>query len=50
VSFEDIAALAAPVLRHRVLLNFHAQAEKVTTDQLVEILLAAVPRPKAGVS
>jgi MoxR-like ATPase len=50
VSFEDIAALAAPVLRHRVLLNFHAQAEKVTTDRLVEVLLAAVPRPKANVS
>ncbi len=48
VSFEDIAALAAPVLRHRILLNFHAQAEKVTTDQLVEILLAAVQRPSAG--
>jgi MoxR-like ATPase len=50
VSFDDIAALAAPVLRHRVLLNFHAQAEKVTTDQLVEILLAAVPRPTAGLA
>jgi MoxR-like ATPase len=48
VSLEDIAALAAPVLRHRVLLNFHAQAEKVTTDKLVEILLASVPRPSAG--
>jgi MoxR-like ATPase len=48
VSLDDIAALAAPVLRHRVLLNFHAQAEKVTIDKLVEILLAAVPRPSAG--
>jgi MoxR-like ATPase len=50
VSFDDIAALAAPVLRHRVLLNFHAQAEKVTTDQLVEILITAVPRPTAGLT
>jgi MoxR-like ATPase len=50
VSFDDIAALAAPVLRHRVLLNFHAQAEKVTTDALVDILLKAVPRPTAGLT
>jgi MoxR-like ATPase len=38
------------VLRHRVLLNFHAQAERVTTDQLVETLLKAVPRPTAGLT
>ena len=34
VSFEDIRALAHPVLRHRVLTNFHAQSEGVTTDTL----------------
>jgi MoxR-like ATPase len=45
VSFEDIRALALPVLRHRILLNFQAQSEKVTTDQLIEKLLAAVPMP-----
>ena len=50
VSFDDIAALAPPVLRHRVLLNFHAHAEKVTTDQLIEQLLVAVPRPSAGLA
>ena len=43
VSFEDIRALAKPVLRHRVLLNFHAESERVTTDQIIEKLLAAVP-------
>ena len=32
VSFEDIRALAHPVLRHRVLTNFHAQSEGITTD------------------
>ncbi|MDZ7630829.1 MAG: DUF58 domain-containing protein [Gemmatimonadaceae bacterium] len=38
VSFEDIRALAAPVLRHRVLLNFHAQSERRhARDMLVEI-------------
>jgi MoxR-like ATPase len=47
VSFEDIVALARPVLRHRILTNFHAQSERVTTDDLVERLVQAVPRPKA---
>ena len=50
VSFEDIAALAAPVLRHRILLNFHAQAEKVTTDTVITRLLEAVARPTAGLA
>jgi MoxR-like ATPase len=47
VSFEDIVALAAPVLRHRILTNFHAQSERVTTDALVARLVEAVPRPRA---
>jgi MoxR-like ATPase len=48
VSFEDIRALAKPVLRHRVLTNFHAESERVTPDQIIERLLAAVPMPKSG--
>ena len=48
VSFEDIRALAHPVLRHRVLTNFHAQSEGVTSDTLVDRLLEAVPMPKSG--
>ena len=48
VSFEDIRALAKPVLRHRVLTNFHAQSEKVTSDQIIDRLLKAVPTPKSG--
>jgi MoxR-like ATPase len=48
VSFDDISALAKPVLRHRVLLNFHAQSEQVTTDQIIEKLVRAVPVPKSG--
>ena len=39
VSFEDIRALAHPVLRHRIITNFHAQSEGVTTDQIVDRLL-----------
>jgi len=45
VSFEDIRALAHPVLRHRVLLNFHAESEGVTTDQIIDELLGLVPVP-----
>ena len=48
VSFDDISALAKPVMRHRVLLNFHAQSEQVTTDQIIEKLVRAVPVPKSG--
>jgi MoxR-like ATPase len=48
VSFEDIRALAKPVLRHRVLTNFHAESERVTSDQIIEKLLKFVPLPKSG--
>ncbi|CAN5482017.1 MoxR family ATPase [soil metagenome] len=48
VSFDDIRAMAHPVLRHRVLTNFHAQSESVTTDTLVDRLLEAVPMPRSG--
>jgi len=48
VSYDDVRALAAPVFRHRLLLNFQAQSERVTTDQLTERLLAAVPTPRSG--
>jgi MoxR-like ATPase len=48
VSFEDIRALAHPVLRHRIITNFHAQSEGVTTDAIVDRLLEAVPRPRSG--
>jgi MoxR-like ATPase len=48
VSFEDIRALAHPVLRHRVLTNFRAESEGVTTDSLIDELLSAVPTPRSG--
>jgi MoxR-like ATPase len=48
VGFEDIRALAHPVLRHRVLTNFHAESEGITSDQLVDRLLEAVPMPRSG--
>jgi MoxR-like ATPase len=48
VSFEDISALAQPVLRHRVLTNFHAESEGKTSSQLVDMLLDAVRVPSSG--
>ncbi|HTU23141.1 MAG TPA: MoxR family ATPase [Gemmataceae bacterium] len=44
VDFADLKALAAPVMRHRLVLNFHARADKVDADMLVERLLASVPQ------
>jgi MoxR-like ATPase len=48
VNFEDIRALAHPVLRHRVLTNFRAQSEGVTSDSIVDRLLEAVSAPRSG--
>ncbi len=48
VSCEDIRASAPPVLRHRILLNFQAESEKLDTDKIVSRLLEAVPEPKSG--
>ena len=48
VSFDDIRALAHPVLRHRIITNFHAQSEGVTTDQITDRLLESVPMPRSG--
>jgi len=39
---DDVRAIAPPVLRHRLVTNFHAEADGVTTDELVARLLAAV--------
>ena len=48
VSVEDIQALAKPVLRHRIITNFHAESDKVTTDDIVARLLETVPLPQSG--
>jgi MoxR-like ATPase len=42
VSFEDIRALAHPVLRHRILINYRAEAEGVVVDSIVDRLLKSV--------
>jgi len=48
VSFDDIRALAHPVLRHRVLTNFRAESEGITSDSIIDDLLSAVVTPKSG--
>ena len=48
VSCEDVRAMAYPVLRHRVLLNFQAESEKVDTDKVISKLIETVPEPKSG--
>jgi MoxR-like ATPase len=48
VSYEDIRAMAHPVLRHRVLTNFRAESEGITTDSIVDDLLSAVAMPRSG--
>ncbi|HXR97528.1 MAG TPA: MoxR family ATPase [Terriglobales bacterium] len=50
VSYEDIRALAAPVLRHRILLNFHAESERIDSDEILRRLLAASAPRTAGSS
>jgi MoxR-like ATPase len=43
VSVEDVRALARPTLVHRLVPNFHAEAERVTAAQLVDRLVESVP-------
>ncbi len=46
VTYEDIAALAIPVLRHRILLNFHAESERLTSDDILRRILEWKPAPR----
>jgi MoxR-like ATPase len=48
VSAADVRRVAAPVLRHRVLVNFHAEAEGVAPDRVIERLLETVAPPRSG--
>ena len=40
---EDVRAVAAPVLRHRILTNFNAEAEGIKPDEIVRRLIAIIP-------
>jgi MoxR-like ATPase len=47
VSYEDLDVIAAPALRHRLILNFEAEAEGVTTDRIIADVLQHVPHEAA---
>ena len=49
VSFDDIEAVAAPAMRHRLILNFEAEAEGITTDHIIAQVLRDVPRDAQAV-
>jgi len=43
VDFEDVRAMAKPVLRHRMVLNFRSRADGISSDQIIEKVLETVP-------
>jgi len=47
VSYEDITSLAIPVLRHRVLMNFQAESERLSSDDVLRKLLEHMQPPRA---
>ena len=49
VSFDDVKRVAKPALRHRLIRSFDGEAEGITTDAVVDALLAAVPTRPASV-
>ena len=46
VTYEDVRALYAPILRHRILLNFHAESDRLKQDDILKKVLEAKPAPK----
>jgi MoxR-like ATPase len=48
VTVADVKAIAHPVLRHRVVTNFTAEAEGVTSDKIVDKLLEVIPAKEAS--
>ena len=50
VSFDDVAEVALPALRHRLIVNFEAEAEDVTPDLVLQKIMAGVPRDAVAAS
>ena len=48
VSADDVAAVAKPILRHRLIRNFTAQSEGVEIDEIIQRLLSALPKNQAA--
>ena len=46
VTYEDVTSLAIPVLRHRILLNFHAESDRVDADEILRRLIEHMPPPR----
>jgi MoxR-like ATPase len=46
VRYEDVIALMRPICRHRILLNFQAESDKLTQDDILKKLLEAMPAPR----
>ena len=46
VNYDDIRALFIPVLRHRILLNFHAESDRLKQDDILQRLLEWKPAPR----
>ena len=46
VTYDDITSVALPVLRHRILLNFHAESERIDTDEILNRLMASCAAAK----
>src|SRR5207248_9923942 len=46
VTYDDIRSLVTPVLRHRILSNFHAESDRLKQDQILKMLLDWMPAPK----
>jgi MoxR-like ATPase len=46
VTYDDIVSLVVPVLRHRLLVNFHAESERIDSDEILTRLLKHMPPPK----
>jgi MoxR-like ATPase len=44
VAIDDVRAVAPPVLRHRIITNYHAEAEGITSDDVIARLLPLIPR------
>lgn len=48
VTYEDLRAMAIPVLRHRILLNFQAESDRIEPDEILRRLLEQMPSPKGA--
>ena len=46
VTYEDVRNLYTPVLRHRILLNFHAESDRLKQDDILKRILENRPAPR----